>query len=197
MILDTWNFGHLGSYLGGSVSTLMLVLVYRLIRSFIRRRARKAEVPIKVESRVEYFRLFSLLLIFIAVTLGAILLVVINVQQTSVPGRVLSIAAGGVAVLIVILAAILGIGVPAYRFTLRLKADLQVLKEELKAALAQNRRLEGTVSALEAKLQNLPPEQSFLLDRKSARKIQSRREQKASKHRDVDYLEEVEADVGD
>jgi len=201
MILDTWSFGPLSGYLSGSGFTVILGSVVWLVRRVLRRReirstktpakakvVVKTEAPIKVESKVEYSRLLAVLLVFLAVILAILLLVVVSLLQASLLALSLSIGAGIVAALIVMTAVLLGIGVPAYKFVMTLKAELQVLKEEIKTALAQSRHLEGKVNLLEAQLQKVPPEPQLLPPRKpAARKTKSPR----------DYLKQAKADAGD
>jgi len=216
MILDTWNLGSLASYVGTSVITIILSFVFRHIRTHLQGRAIKkskasanteapvvaeiavpAEAPVKVESRVEFFRLLGVVFVILAVILAVLLLVVVSLLQTSLPALAMSIAAGVIAALVVMTALMLAIGVPAYEFTMTLKAELQVLKEQLEA-LAQKQQLEGKVNSVEAGLQNVFSEQQLLPLRKpDSRKAKSRRQQKASKHHDVDYLKQAKADVGD
>ncbi|HKU74576.1 MAG TPA: hypothetical protein VJR02_11690 [Pyrinomonadaceae bacterium] len=191
MILDTWNLGPLGSYLGGSGTTIILGTTVWVIRRLIqeRRGTKKpkatvkaeapieTETPIEVESRVEYFRLLTVLLIVLVAVLGVLLLAVASLVQPSLSGLALSIAAGVITALLVMTALMLGIGAPALRSFWKLKAEVQVLRKEIES-LAQNQQLEG----------NVFPEQQLLPPRKdNVPKTKSRRRQ----------LKPAKADVGD
>ena len=179
MILDTWNLGPLGSYLGGSGTTIILGTVVWLIRRFVQdRRATRtakahakaevpieAQTPIEVESRVDYFRLLMVLLIFLAAVLGVLLLAVASLLQPSLPALALSIAAGVITALLVMTALMLGIVSPVLKSFWKLEAEVQVLKKDIKS-LGQNQQLEGKGSALE----ELPPRKDNVPKAKSRRR---------------------------
>ena len=206
MILDTWNFGPLGSYLSGSGTTIILGTVFWLFRRLIQGRAmRKSKAPVKTEapiaedasngvgSKVKYVRVLNVLLICLAATLSVFLLVVVSLLQTSILGLALSIAAGVIAALLVTTALMLGFGVPELE---SLNAELQVLKGQIKA-LAQNQQLEGKGNVLEAQLQNVSPEQQLLPLRKhnSPKTKSPEAEGKYTSRRRL--LKQAKADVGD
>lgn len=184
MILDTWNLGPLGSYIGGSGTTIILGTVVWLIRKLVqdRRATRnpkapaKAQAPTEVESRVEYFRLLMVLLILLAALLGVLLLAVASLLQPSLPVLALSIAAGVITVLLVMTALMLGIVVPTLKSFWKLEAEVQVLKKDIKS-LGQNQQLDGKGSTVE----ELPPRKDNVPKTKSRRRA----------------LKPVKADAGD
>lgn len=112
-----WNIGSIGAYV------LLIWQLLKGIRRFIRYwiEMRKAVVPIAQKSMRDSARFFSALILVLAITFGVLLLLAVTSQQTSPPSQTLPLLAGGVGALALLGALLMGIGVPAYNYTMDLK----------------------------------------------------------------------------
>lgn len=143
MKLDPW------SIIGALVLGALLKVFHRLIRDWCRNR--KASPAPTAESKRESIPFVITSVIALTVAFGALLLVIVNAQQTSQSSRALSMLAAGVAALVLFNVLALVIGVPAYNFTTNLKEKHLGLEEEVQTLRQKNEHLTERVNALEAR----------------------------------------------
>ena len=110
------------------------------------------QAPITAESKGEHLSFFYVSIIALALTFGGVILVAVSLQDSPLT-RTLSIIAGGVAAFAVLATLMLVIGLPAYKYTMRLKKELHHLEGEMRVALARNQHLNEEMK--EALAQNL------------------------------------------
>jgi hypothetical protein len=142
------------------------------IRAYIEQSSRASqanhelEPAITVQPKSNFFRFVSAFIFACSVAFGALLLLVVSLQQTGPLARTLSILAGGIGALGISGTLVMLFGLPAYNDTLRLQERFQHLEEEMKQALAQNQRLEREMKQALAQNQRLEKEMKQALNRR-------------------------------